>query len=39
MGDKMRVERPLIDDLATRDVNQDRVLAWSGFTVPAWSPP
>src|ERR1700726_633063 len=26
MGDKMRVERPLIDDLATRDVNQDRVL-------------
>jgi hypothetical protein len=26
MGDKMRVERSLIDDLATRDVNQDRVL-------------
>jgi hypothetical protein len=26
MGDKMRVERFLIDDLATRDVNQDRVL-------------
>src|SRR5215831_5240754 len=25
MGDKMRVERSLIDDLATRDVNQDRV--------------
>jgi len=26
MGDKMRVERSLIDDLATRDVNQDCVL-------------
>jgi hypothetical protein len=26
MGDKMRVERSLVDDLATRDVNQDRVL-------------
>src|SRR5215472_16531873 len=26
MGDKMRVERSLIDDLATRDVDQDRVL-------------
>src|SRR4029077_721372 len=24
MGDKMRVERSLIDDLVTRDVNQDR---------------
>src|SRR5438477_13132657 len=26
MGDQMRVERSLIDDLATRDVNQDRIL-------------
>ena len=26
MGDKMRVKRPLIDDLATRDVNQNCVL-------------
>jgi hypothetical protein len=26
MGDKMRVQRSLIDDLATRDVNQDCVL-------------
>jgi hypothetical protein len=26
MGDKMRVERPFIDDLAPRDVDQDRVL-------------
>ena len=26
MGDKMRVERRLVDDLAARDVNQDRVL-------------
>src|SRR5215467_10306901 len=26
MGDKMRVERSLIYDLTTRDVNQDRVL-------------
>src|SRR6202011_3451399 len=26
VGDEMRVERSLIDDLATRDVNQDRVL-------------
>src|SRR5215469_17076758 len=26
MGDKMRVERSLIDDLATRDVEQDCVL-------------
>ena len=26
MGDQMRVERSLVDDLATRDVNQDCVL-------------
>src|SRR5215469_5271324 len=26
MGDNMRVERSLVDDLATRDVNQDRIL-------------
>src|SRR5437764_4118882 len=26
VGDEMRVERSLIDDLATGDVNQDRVL-------------